>query len=103
MSTCKKCGGRVIWIGKKGRLTCENLDGTDHWDLCSKRIFEDVKKHGNRFTEHHGVEIVHGYRSRKYGEKAYSREGTFTIGKDYKPVIHQDGCHVSPWDDCRCR
>ena len=104
MSTCKKCGAEVVWVRKHGRLTtCQNPDGSDHWDLCSKRIFDDVKKQGKHFIEHNGLEIVHGYRSKKYGEKAYLREGTFTIGKGYKPVMHKEDCNVLPWDECQCR
>ena len=103
MSTCKKCGSKVVWVLVGGRFTCQNPDGSDHWDMCSKIIFEDVKKQGKHFIECRGMEIVHGYRSKKYGEKAYLREGTHTTGKGYKPVAHKEGCNVLPWDDCQCR
>ena len=103
MSKCKKCGMTVEWKTVKGKLSCYNLNGESHWDACSKKVFEDVKKHGTHITEKQGIEVCHGYKSKKYGKKFYSREGTYTVGKNYKPITHVESCKSLPWESCDCR
>lgn len=102
MTRCKKCGTEVTWVKSDNRWMCLNADSTDHWDSCSKNVWEDVKKHGEEFTRKKGKEIVTGYRSVKHGEKAAMRSGIVITGKKYKPVIHADTCSVMPWENCAC-
>ena len=104
MRPCRRCGKPVSWKRAHGshRWNCLNADGTDHWDACSKNVWDDVKKHGEKFTRKEGRETVTGYRSAKYGEKAASRSGIIITGKKYHPVTHTVGCNVAPWETCAC-
>lgn len=103
MTKCKKCGMQVEWKTVGGKMSCYSLSGESHWDACSKKVFDDVKKHGKAITEKRGKETCHGYQSDKYGKKFYSREGTHTKGRNYKPVMHAENCNATPWEDCVCK
>lgn len=59
MSICKQCGSSVNWVRRSGRTLCLNPDGSDHWDLCSKRRFERIKRAG----EHFKTEDAEGYKT----------------------------------------
>jgi hypothetical protein len=100
MAYCKKCGLKVKWIRDNDRWVCQNPDNSDHWDLCSKTVFEDVKKNGIQFKREVKKETHHGYKSDKYGEKLFMIEGRIIIGKGYKPSIHDKTC--LPWNECSC-
>lgn len=102
MRPCRKCGAKVEWRKTDGKWNCYNPDGSDHWDSCSKNVWDDVKKHGEKFTRQDGRETVTGFRSEKYGEKAAMRSGIVIKGKKYKPVTHVETCHVLPWENCGC-
>jgi hypothetical protein len=93
----------VEWKTVDGKLSCYNLDGEIHWDACSKNLFDELKRTGTHYTEKVGNETRHGYRSEKFGKKAYSCEGTHTKGKGYKPVEHEPTCNAAPWEDCTCQ
>ena len=42
MSTCKKCGLSIGWKRlKSGKWCPTNVDGTDHWDVCSRERRKD--------------------------------------------------------------
>ena len=99
---CRKCKLDIKWVRIKRRWYCQNLDGSDHWDTCSQRMFDRLKSEGRYFHEKQGKEFVKGYEHQEFGKKAYERSGTFTIGKGYKPIHHAQGCSVLPWEDCQC-
>jgi hypothetical protein len=101
MTRCKKCDHDVTWIKVEDRWKCLNYDGTDHWDLCSKLVFEEAKR-GKHYIENNGRETTHGYDSNKHGKKAYLMEGIVITGKHYKPTLHEPKCDVPPWEVCDC-
>lgn len=113
MSTaCKDCGGTVDWKQIDGRWRCFNA-GTevDHWDACSKNRWRQTVKTGERFeneptrTESGKVDggSRDGYRNSVHGTKLDRVSSTVVRGKNYRPVQHQPGCEVPPWEVCPCQ
>lgn len=91
MSTCKKCGTQVKWI-KKDRWYCENEDGSDHWDLCSKIRWQQTKETGTRFVEKNES----GYANSIHGTKLDHSCSGWIKGKKYKPPLIETD--LPPWD-----
>lgn len=86
MSTCKQCGATVNWIDRQ----CFNLDGSSHWDKCSERRWQQVKKDGEPFADKTGEGFVHD------GKQKYAhRAGIVVTGKDYVARL-DDGS--LPWE-----
>lgn len=97
MAECKKCGCEVKWV-KRDRWYCENLDGSDHWDLCSKLYADGFRANGEYFQGRRGDKMVAGYRYRGR-EQLIEIQAKPIVGKQYKP----DGCKcgLPPWDLCK--
>lgn len=104
MSVCSQCGADVRWVQDGTRKQCHNLDGSDHWDLCSKLRFERVKRTGVHFEGRQingegAVLHVEGYRSPIKTQLVGIRLSKPVTGKNYRP----DGCDcgLPPWELCR--
>lgn len=99
MTNCTECGGEVQWLKIKDRWHCHNPGGSDHWDLCSKRKWEQVKATGERFINEKlsPGERADGYRNSIHGTKK-SRHAYAPVGKvKLSPDCQQ--C-VPPWEAC---
>lgn len=102
MTPCKSCGAPVSWKKIEGRWFCLNADGEDHWDLCSKRKWAQVKATGTRFENvvvQGGKKIISGYADSIHGTKLDHIECLEMAGASYRP----DGCDcgLPPWEICR--
>lgn len=97
MTECKKCGVQVVWV-KRDRWYCENPDGTDHWDLCSKLRMEGFRANGEFFSAKRGNAKVKGYKL-GHREQLVEIKSKAIVGKNYKP----DGCScgLPPWSLCK--
>ena len=95
MTVCKTCNSKVIWVKEGKRLFCRNPDGSDHWDLCSKLKWDQVKATGTRFES----KRKSGYKDSIHGTKFDMLAAHVAVGKDYKP----DGCTcgLPPWELCK--
>lgn len=102
MKKCAKCGLEVKWVMVGKRWFCKNPDESDHWDLCSKYTFDKIKSEGTPYHDKHGKEYSKGYDHKTFGRKSYERGGTWTHGKQYKPIHHKTECQIPPWEDCDC-
>ena len=96
---CKTCGAPIKWVKIGERWHCHNPDGTDHWDLCSKRKWDQVVATGRKFA--HGNNK--GYADSIHGTKYYMKEGGKTENRNKK--LPRCNCHlpplnIPPWDDC---
>lgn len=101
MTNCTECGGEVEWLKIKGRWHCHNLDGSDHWDLCSKRKWQQVKETGERFENEKPDRhtIVSGYRKSIHGTKL-SRDARRPVkGSQYLISGKCKQC-MPPWEIC---
>lgn len=95
MTACKQCGGEVRWVQIDGRWHCHNQDGSDHWDECSKRRWQQVVATGERFV----TKRASGYANSVHGTK-YDRISAGVVrGKRYKPSGQCKQC-VPPWETC---
>lgn len=105
-ATCGQCGLPVIWKRVGAAWKCENPDGSDHWDLCSKTRFEKIRREGTFFEGKPTgmtraimprVDYVAGYR---HPLKTQFIEITArpVAGKKYRP----DACDCGrpPWELC---
>ena len=95
MPTCRDCGGNILFtrVNSKWRIT--ELDGTDHWDICSERKSALVRTEGKSFTESHSKGYI------LHGKKYYTEQWSDSIvGANYVP--HNPACTVPPWDYCDC-
>ncbi len=104
MSTCSACGADVTWVRVGKRKQCHNPDGSDHWDLCSKLRFEQVKRtgvhfHGTAHTAEGDKLHTEGYRSPFKTQLVSIHLEKPITGKGYRP----DGCDcgLPPWELCR--
>lgn len=89
-TNCKKCGEPLSFVKIKGKLHPRNLDGSDHFDLCSELRTKAVKKKGKPFSDKTGEGFVVD------GKKVYMLMSSGSIkGKDYKPEPIPDG--EVPW------
>ena len=93
MSTCKACGYPVKWTKTDERWHCRNPDGTDHWDLCSKLRWMQVKATGERFE----TKSESGYKT-KTGKKFDHKAAKTITGSLYTP--DSCDCGLPPWDVC---
>ena len=95
MTKCKQCGGQIVWTQTEGRWYGRNPDGSDHWDACSKRRWEQVKATGERFE----AAEASGYARSVHGTK-YDRINAKPIrGENYQPTGLCRQC-VPPWEIC---
>lgn len=101
MKACKTCGGLVLWVKIQGRWHCHNKDGSDHWDLCSKRKWQQVKETGERFenVKPDRDTIISGYRNSIHGTKL-SRDARRAVkGDQYQRSPECKDC-APPWEVC---
>jgi hypothetical protein len=89
MSECKKCGLEIVWKREGTRWLCYNLDGTEHWDLCSKVRTEKQIATGKFFRDQYGEGYVTAER------KMY----TLKIAKS-KNRVEVCFCATPPWELC---
>lgn len=78
-----------------GRWACHNPDGSDHWDLCSKTRWEQVKATGQRFDD----KRQSGYAYSVHGTKLDRISADTIKGKKYKISGLCKDC-VPPWEVC---
>lgn len=99
MTHCTECKGEVNWVKEGDRWRCYNQDGSDHWDLCSKRKWEQVKATGKRFVNEKlsPWERADGYKDSIHGTKM-SRHARAAVG-DVKFSGQCKAC-VPPWEVC---
>jgi hypothetical protein len=95
VAICKQCGGRVEWKKQNDRWICENQDGSDHWDLCSARRWQQVKATGVRFDH----ELESGYAGSIHGTKFERKSSGWRRGENFKLSGLCQNC-VPPWEDC---
>ena len=97
---CKKCKGEMIWVKRDGRWYGENPDGSDHWDTCSKNIWDQVKKSGERVTTKRKNGVTHvGFKTQSHGFQLESIHTPAVAGKNYKPS--NCDCGIPPWEVCK--
>lgn len=99
MTPCKECGGLIAWIKIEGRWHCHNANGSDHWDTCSKRKWQQVKDTGVKFEDQRTRDgIVSGFADSIHGTKLsrHSRphKGPSKLSGDCKAC-------VPPWQVCQ--
>lgn len=92
---CKQCGADVVWTKESGRWHCHNPDGSDHWDLCSKRRWRQVKATGERFE----TERESGYANSIHGTKLDRLSAKPIRGAGFKLSGECKDC-VAPWEVC---
>lgn len=100
MATCRECGQPIAWKAlPSGKYCPTELDGSDHFDKCSKVRFDRIKRDGTAFETAREA----GYR---VGTKVkFTRLSSKPIrGKHYVPhtCTHATPCEIPPWDTCAC-
>lgn len=104
MSICKACASNVVWKREAGtgKWQCFERDGiTVHWDQCSQRKFEAIKRTGTLFQSKRGKETVTGYFTslKKSGEQLVRSEGIVRRGDLFKRNSTCQEC-IPPWEIC---
>lgn len=94
MPECRKCGAQVCWRHENGRWFCENADGSDHWDTCSKRRWQAVVRDGVHFERGGDKGYLHEDKA-----KFYSKSSGFVRGARYQMSGLCREC-VPPWESC---
>jgi hypothetical protein len=96
MSLCRECGTDVEWRKEQGCWQCFNVsDGKTHWDLCSKKKWQQVVATGERFD----TPMQSGYLDSIRGTRL-SREACLPVkGDRFKSSKECKQC-VPPWEDC---
>lgn len=89
MSICKKCGGEIKW---NAGLPVE-IDGSDHFDVCSKLQWERIVATGKRvvWNDRSGYVMPDG---EIHLDRIW---GVFTKATE---ELSECGCCVPPWEDC---
>ena len=86
--------GRKRWFGR-------NLDGTDHWDECSRRRKAIVRREGVPFerppNRAHGHQKGHHWRGK---DKLNYDEALPMRGRNYRPLPCDAKCKTAPWLIC---
>jgi hypothetical protein len=95
MRACRQCGAEIRWQKQNGRWFCLNQDGTDHWDACSKKRWQQVKATGTRFEKKDGT----GYANSIHGTKFDMKTSGFKRGRDFKVSGLCKSC-VPAWEVC---
>lgn len=97
MAVCNKCGGDIEWKRIGSRWYALDLDGSEHFDTCSRLRMEKIRREGTPFTEDSGE----GYRH--HGKDHFTRRsGQFIIGHNYVKKYCAAPCNIPPWEHCAC-
>jgi hypothetical protein len=76
----------------------QNLDGSDHWDTCSKNKWDQVVATGTPFEVTTKDGKVEGYTGSVHGTKLKRDERKAIVGKGSAPSLCD--CRVPPWEEC---
>jgi hypothetical protein len=97
---CRECGQPIMFKRlPNGKLCPTALDGSDHFDTCSRLRAEIVKREGKLFERTIAGEHEIGYRWRGK-DRLVQQDGLVIRGKDYVPPDHD--CPAPPWEECQC-
>ena len=97
-ATCGQgCGLPVKWVRDGKRWVCQNQDGSDHCDLCSKTRTRKVIAHGRPFKDQRGEGFI--YRGKRKYMHQHDPDVHVAVGERYKTSC---GCDIPPWEECDC-